>query len=291
MRRKINKTTRWLGILLHRQQVWVLDAQHGLLRNEALLATPDKRGRLWGNAALKRKDALQLFTHDDFPLRDYWQWLLAELHPPKQTRLLLLNDDASIPPALWRESLRTLGLERILLRAPLEILAKAYRSGLLVYLEDGLCRAAACDWGKILDHSRVGYGQYFARAVRQHVQQRYQLHIDLPTAHHVWQRLGLHGQQVTVSGQNSHNQIQNQMLISEDFRSIFESAFAPLLAEIRYLHELWPSMEIQVLGHDLHLPGLQKHLKQQLPVHTRFAQSDEALMLKAFQHILKEMPL
>ena len=79
------------------------------------------------------------------------------------------------------------------------------------------------------------------------------------------------------------------MLISEDVQDIFEAAFAPLLAEIEYLQRRWPELKLQLLGHDLHLPGLQDYLLKHLPA-ARVADPEPALLLRALQHVLKDLP-
>lgn len=240
-----------VALLLHYEQISLIDAEHGLVLEEAPLALQTPKGWEFGPAAINKSGSLHFFASRHFPLADYFEWFLSRFFPLRKLRLFVLTPEPLQPLSisLWAHLFSQLGLrESVQLHSPLYPLASSLKQGLLVYLADGLSQVAVCRKGQIQELSQAGYGFYLTRAVRQHVLERYSLKIDVPTAEQAWLRLGGSEHQLTIEGRDQHASLRRQLLIAEELRSAFNKAFEPLLRELDYLKQLNPELSAQVYG-------------------------------------------
>lgn len=281
---------------LQRSGMTVLEAEHGALLEVPPLALAQGKNWTFGVGALKSSSALHLFDDAGFPLKAYLQWVLERFYPLKKIELLLLvPGQHKLMQSLWFCLLQELSLASFTLGTPLDCLIRTLKTGVFVYLEDGLASLAVCQQGHILESTSVGYGHFLTRAMRHQVQTAYGLRIESETAARVWQKLSSGGTQVTVTGETFEGKLSNQMLILEDLKGLLVRALQPLIQEVAYLQALYPHLDCFLLGRDAENSGLQEVLKQCLDMAgSRAAQipeSLERLLQNSIQYVLQESQL
>lgn len=285
---------RAFALNVRHSSVMVQEAEHGCLLEVLPLASRQGKHWIFGAEAADSGTVLHLFDDAGFPLAAYFRWILERFYPLKKMDLLLLvPGQQKWVQSLWFELLQNLGLASFTLATPLDCLARALKTGLLVYLEDGLAALAVCQRGETLETTSVGYGYFLTRAMRHQVQAHYGLRIEPETATLVWQKLSAGGQQVTVTGENLEGRRHNQMLILEDLKDIFAMALQPLIQEILYLQALYPRLDCFMLGTDAGYPSVQEILQEQLQESTsqpfQTPEHLERLLQNSIQHVLQEI--
>lgn len=285
----MKRANRFFALYLQSSGVKVLEAEHGLLLEEAPLALRQGKHWLFGAQAAHSPLALHLFQDEGFPLSAYFRWLLERFYAlRKLDLLLLLPDQQSLSRNLWTGFLKDLGLASFTLATPLDCLVRTLKTGLLIYLEEGLASGVLCRRAQVLETFSIGYGRFLTRALRHQVLKHYDLRIESGTAAAVWQKLAAGGQ-VTVTGERADGKAGNQMLIFEDLQQMLAQALQPLLEEIVYLQALYPDSDCCLLGADALHPGLHDLLRSQLPQPLRLTEQPERLVLNSIQHVLQEL--
>lgn len=268
----------------------VYEAEHGLLLETPPLAL--RQGKQW-QFGVQAPQAQHLLEDVGFPIKAYLHWLLERFYTLKKIDLLLLTPNQQrLSHSLWFELLQDLGLAAYTLASPLDCLRCTLKTGLLLYLEDGLASLAVCQQGQLLDAASVGYGHYLTRALRHQVWQQHGLYIEGKAAAQVWKKLLAGSQQVTVSGENAEGQRRNQMLIQEDLGPLVSLALHPLVDEILHLQTLFPGMDCFMLGGDARHPHLQAAIRQHLQANTAqnviVPENGERLLQNSIQRVLQE---
>lgn len=243
------------AVLLHYEQLSLIDPEHGLLLEEPALAYKGPKGWIFGPAADEHAERLHLFASPHFPLAEYFEWCIGRFYPLKRLQLVLLSAEPTPPltASLWEQLFAGMGLKAPLqLGSPLHALGAALKQGLLVYLADGVAQVAVCRRGQLAEISQAGYGYFLTRALRQHVLLSYRLQIDVPTAEQAWLRLGGSEHQLTIEGTDPKGSSRRQLLIAEELKPALADAFEPLLREIAYQATLHPGLPIQLFGPHAH---------------------------------------
>lgn len=286
------KALRPFALLLQRERIGLIDAEHGLVIEAAPLAAPLPRERGWcfDAPAAEAGTCRQLFTHADFPLAEYFDWFLGRIYPIRKQRLMLVSNlQQPLSQNLWQHLFAGLGLRVPLqMRSPLQCLADRLANGLLVYCEDGLAQLGVFHQRQAETLCQVGYGFYLARAIRHHVQARHGLQIDAVTADQAWMRLGAEGQ-LTIQGRDDAGKIRRQLLIAEDLDLVFAEAIAPLAREMGHLQSLYPSLPTYLLGPQAGLPWLPKLLAAVLPLACICPSEPETLLQAGIQDALRRL--
>lgn len=277
------------ALLLQRERVGLIDAEHGLVIEAAPLAAPKGHGKGWifDAPAAQLPHCQQMFTHASFPLAVYFDWFLTRVYPVRKLSLTLVsNVQQPLSLSLWQHLFAGLGLrEPLRVRSPLQCLGAQLKNGLLIHCEDGLAQLGAFRNRSAEESSQVGYGFYLSRAIRQYVQTRHGLRIDAATAEQAWLRLGSE-RQLTIQGQDSEGKARRQLLIAEELAAVFAAAVVPLLDEIGQLQQHFPQLPIQLLGPQSALPWLAELLTAKLKLPLQAPADSDSLLLRSIQQDL-----
>lgn len=279
------------ALLLQRERIALIDAEHGLVIEAAPLAAPQAKGRgkgwVFDTPAAQMPHCQQMFASAHFPLAAYFEWFLARVYPVRKLSLTLVsNVQQPLSLSLWQHLFAGLGLRQPLrVRSPLQCLGAQLKNGLLIYFEDGLAQLGAFRNRSAEESAQVGYGFYLSRAIRQYAQTRHGLQIDAATAEQAWLRLGSE-RQLTIQGRNREGKPCRQLLIAEELEAVFAAATVPLLDEIGQLQLRFPDLPIQLLGPQRSLPWLAEVLAARLRLPLQALADSDSLLLRSIQQDL-----
>ncbi|MEZ0372414.1 MAG: hypothetical protein ACAI44_25210 [Candidatus Sericytochromatia bacterium] len=276
------------ALLMQRERVSLIDAEHGLVIEAAPLAAPAGKGWAFDQAAAALPGCQQMYASAAFPLAEFFGWFLERVYPVRKLGLTLVSNlQQPLSLSLWQHLFADIGLrEPLQLRSPLQCLGSNLIEGLLVYLEDGLAQIGVFEQRRAQEQSQVGYGFYLSRAIRQHVLAKYGLRIDSETAAEAWQRLGGE-RQVTLLGRDGEGRQRRQLLIAEELEDAFAAAFAPLLSEIGFQRNFHPALPLYLLGPQAASPWLAKLLAAHLPGPLVLPPDPEGILIQGIQRELK----
>lgn len=283
---------RWFALLQQADQMALVDAEHGLLLHRPLEAVITGRHWQLPNASTRpglTRHRLEQTPH--FPLESWLKQFLTQAYPLNRICLLLVwpEPPSALSLHLWRVCLEHLGLAAYKVCSPLDCLALQLEQSLLIYLDGGVAGLAACRQSQVLEASYLGYGRYLTRAVRRYLLQHYDLRVDFFTASSVWQRLELAQTQMTITGLNSQQQAQQQLLLFEELQPLVQAALTPLIEEVHTLNGVYPELACQLLGNTNALPGMEVLLAQQLPPQAEKIQAGDRVLIESIQLMLMEV--
>jgi len=286
------KRPRWFALILQEHSMGLVDLEHGLLVHEPMLAA--RQGRRWrfGPEIERGQRPVSVYQSPEFPLQDWLVWFLERVYPLRKLKLLLIwpESPSALTLHLWKACLNQLGIAESRVVSPLDCLAPALQSSLLIYLDGGLAGLAACVQGRVQEATYLGYGRFLTRAVRRYALEKHTLRVDFQTAESLWQRLGAF-QQVTVSGQDLQGRLRHQLLLAEDLEPMVIDALTPLVREVHYLQAVYPDLPCQLLGNQNVLPGLESCLAQQLPASAEKIEAGDQILIQSIQAMLQEVKI